>query len=520
MYRILIVDDDNSIRTSLVSMLKKDEDIEIAGFLKDGEEAVRFIHEMNPQIIIFEPTSNYRDGIEFIKKVKSMNENIQIIVLSKYADFNCVRLSMKAGAFDYLLKENLKEKELKYVIDQLKDRCKVDDEIIVQKQADSLDKLKQLLILRKNDHQVGGSTFLQVLQKANLEVLLDSYQIAYFRIDNIHLIYKTKIHNHAKLHEDLNKLFKKTLSNSFKYEVLFISNHSGIIIFNGKNKLRSVNICNIIMKNVAQKLDLDMSITISKVLHNDIDFLLQYEMLLELHEMRFYIGERVLIETEELMKFNILRYDDINFHMDIINSIEQRSFHDLSKLKPIALTYMKEHFIKPMNVLDLFYFIFNVIEGKEMEKGIKVSALMEEEKQKIYMCETMDMLDEILDEIFTSFEQWLCDSSTNRYRQDVIDIIDYIDNNIASKINLKMICDNFNMNESYLSRLFKNQTGKNLIYFINEKKMQKAKQFLQNPNLSIKEVSTMVGIEDQFYFNKVFKKFYDTSPSEYRKNMY
>ena len=66
--------------------------------------------------------------------------------------------------------------------------------------------------------------------------------------------------------------------------------------------------------------------------------------------------------------------------------------------------------------------------------------------------------------------------------------------------------------------MFKNETGKNLIYFINEKKMRKAMELLEDPNMTIKKVANMVGINDQFYFNKVFKKFYHVSPSEYRKH--
>lgn len=43
-------------------------------------------------------------------------------------------------------------------------------------------------------------------------------------------------------------------------------------------------------------------------------------------------------------------------------------------------------------------------------------------------------------------------------------------------------------------------------------------ELLEDPNMTIKKVANMVGINDQFYFNKVFKKFYHVSPSEYRKH--
>ena len=80
-----------------------------------------------------------------------------------------------------------------------------------------------------------------------------------------------------------------------------------------------------------------------------------------------------------------------------------------------------------------------------------------------------------------------------------------------------MLATHFGINESYLSRMFKNQTGKNLIYFINEKKMNKARELLKDPDMMVKEAAYAVGYDDQFYFNKLFKRFFGVSPTEYRR---
>ena len=49
--------------------------------------------------------------------------------------------------------------------------------------------------------------------------------------------------------------------------------------------------------------------------------------------------------------------------------------------------------------------------------------------------------------------------------------------------------------------------------------MKKAKELLEDESFMIKDVAMQVGIDDQFYFNKVFKKVYGMSPSEYRKKL-
>ena len=61
------------------------------------------------------------------------------------------------------------------------------------------------------------------------------------------------------------------------------------------------------------------------------------------------------------------------------------------------------------------------------------------------------------------------------YRREIVEIMDYIEQHITEKITLNSIANQINMNESYISRLFKSETGRNIIQYINVSKMEKAK---------------------------------------------
>ena len=111
------------------------------------------------------------------------------------------------------------------------------------------------------------------------------------------------------------------------------------------------------------------------------------------------------------------------------------------------------------------------------------------------------------------------DSSSSKYRREITEVMDFVEKNYHQKLNLKMLAETLDMNESTLSRLFKSETGINLNYYMNEKRMKKAKELLQEPAYKIKDVANAVGMEDQLYFNKVFKKYYHVSPSDYRKKV-
>ncbi|MEG0273935.1 MAG: AraC family transcriptional regulator, partial [Longicatena sp.] len=281
--------------------------------------------------------------------------------------------------------------------------------------------------------------------------------------------------------------------------------------------LRVLNICTSIMRNINQYLDMHLSITLSDVLHSFGEFYDSYRSLLSAHERRFYEGDGSLIQMEEEQPFQELNINDIHYHLDILEAMNIKDFDKLSALQDEALAYMREHMIEPHRVLEYFIFILNNIEGNEISKGKKHAIQFDKLATSIRLCETIDKLDEELEESFQEIETWIKDSSANKYRQEILDIIDYIEQNLDKRLTLKMIADDFEMSESSLSRTFKNETGKNLNYYINEMKMKKAMDILTNEPGMIKDVAASVGMDDQLYFNKVFKKFYQVSPSEIRK---
>lgn len=73
------------------------------------------------------------------------------------------------------------------------------------------------------------------------------------------------------------------------------------------------------------------------------------------------------------------------------------------------------------------------------------------------------------------------------------------------------------LEKSYLCRLFKRETGMHIFQYINRYRMEKAARLLQRGNIYVKDVAPAVGIEDPFYFTRLFKKHYGVNPAEYRK---
>lgn len=71
------------------------------------------------------------------------------------------------------------------------------------------------------------------------------------------------------------------------------------------------------------------------------------------------------------------------------------------------------------------------------------------------------------------------------------------------------------LHPAYLSRVFKEETGKNLSAYITDVKMEKAAELLQE-NLRVREVMEQVGYQKSQYFSKIFKEKFGMTPKEYK----
>jgi AraC-like DNA-binding protein len=74
-----------------------------------------------------------------------------------------------------------------------------------------------------------------------------------------------------------------------------------------------------------------------------------------------------------------------------------------------------------------------------------------------------------------------------------------------------------NLSVSHFCFLFKKKTGFPPIEYFNHLKVQKACQYLLFTNLRIKEISQMVGVDDQYYFTRMFTKVMGLAPMKYKE---
>ncbi|MGN0471151.1 MAG: AraC family transcriptional regulator [Acutalibacteraceae bacterium] len=98
-------------------------------------------------------------------------------------------------------------------------------------------------------------------------------------------------------------------------------------------------------------------------------------------------------------------------------------------------------------------------------------------------------------------------------------ILDYISENYMNPITIDELADSVNLSKHYFMRFFKKYMGMTCIEYINDYRLNVATNLLLTTNMQITEVSSSIGITNLSYFNRIFKKKYNMTPKEYRRNI-
>lgn len=103
--RVLIVDDHAVVRQGLRAFLQTQDDVEIAGEAADGDEAIRQVRELVPDVVLMDLVMPKLDGIAAIREMRALSPSTKVLVLTSFADDDKVFAAVKAGAAGYLLKD-------------------------------------------------------------------------------------------------------------------------------------------------------------------------------------------------------------------------------------------------------------------------------------------------------------------------------------------------------------------------------------------------------------------------------
>ncbi len=103
--------------------------------------------------------------------------------------------------------------------------------------------------------------------------------------------------------------------------------------------------------------------------------------------------------------------------------------------------------------------------------------------------------------------------------RDFESLISYINENYSKTLHLEDLSRKFYFNPNYLCMLFRRRLGTTFSEYIKSIRMNKAKELFESKNITVSEVSGLVGYRDYSYFHKTFTAYFGITPAQYKKSV-
>ncbi|MCI9259322.1 MULTISPECIES: response regulator transcription factor [Romboutsia] len=149
---------------------------------------------------------------------------------------------------------------------------------------------------------------------------------------------------------------------------------------------------------------------------------------------------------------------------------------------------------------------------------VHLQSLYNTNLDKIELSNDFNELYNLIFNMIVDYCDTISDHKLKYYSPLVKKAINHINLNLNNDLCVKDLADLFYVSPTYLARLFKKEVNSSIVEYINTQRIKQSTCLLKDSNLPIHQISQMVGISDYNYFSRLFKKYMNKTPSQYRKN--
>lgn len=531
MISVLLVDDELLMRIGLKSMINWEErGFHVIGEAANGKEALEIARRQPPDVIITDIKMPIMDGLELIREATLFLHKCQYVILSCMDEFQYAKEALRLGAADYLIKSDIKQQHLIDVLDTIKkniDKTSLKQHIGTNEQyKQSITYLKETLFkevlsgFRKEEDVVSQMGALSIRVRPEAMVVL---KLKVDQFETIRMKYVEK--DERLLRYAVVNILEEMIPRKWSNEIIVENSAEYLIVMNTQaadaSKLEKADLNRLlekVMSAMKDFLNISISIGVSPIISSFNDLRAAYQEAEIALANHFFEGAGKVIYYEEAVANTQQKHNEF-----VLDKDEERAFklalesHDYNKCqewmeelqKQMHLNLVSERVIRQIYIRVLEWIRSHFPSTPDLIQGSKTSY------EQLLKQETFGHIHEFAKKYF--------DQCIRYSRMLIEDPPSYVDQAISiimkhytEDLSLQAVAGQINVNPSYLSRIFKQETGENFINFLTKVRIDNAKHYLETSNCKVYEVAVKVGYQNTTYFSKIFKKVVGVTPEKYR----
>ncbi len=516
MYQVLIVDDEPILKIAMRSIIPWEEHgFTICGAASNGEEALQLVHDCHPDLVFTDLKMPKMDGLELIRALKAENFPGEILVLSNYEDFDSVREALLLGASDYLLKLKISAELIQNALEKVS--AKLQEKTLQQSPSSNTSLLRQERLEEFFVSKLPAGDFFADDPTGTFAFTAKSCAVLYLSLENQFLA-DSSAFSESQLRSTLMDALQ-----GIAHPFVFAPSRYDRVIVLGEDDITAAGIhVSLLANKIVSRFTLYHSFDPLVLYHDRLpdwdEARSEYHRMSDIVLLRFYS----LSGEADASQIHLMHYIEGEQYKEMARAIYKNGAAQmdasLAMVEALAKRCETDH-VYP-EILQLF--LIKLLDFLEYMTGsVSVDQhdyLMEIKESMRISPNVSELLQNLTSGMHVLFGIGTDAASAAAYKSEVQAAIDYMQHNYQHRITLATIASQVGLSSSYLCKIFKAETGQSITAYLTDLRMAKACELLQGGQYSIKEVAISIGIDDQLYFSRMFRKQYGVAPSEYKKN--
>lgn len=523
MHHILIVDDEFAARETLKCII----DWEKAGFAppvcaRNGKQALELYSQTPFDIVMTDIEMPVMNGLELIEEIKKRNHTQKIVVVSCHEKFEYARRAMQLGIEDYLIKDLINSEELYFQIVNMTAQMNEDLDNQAQAQKEKANRIVERMLAYgtvTEEERAALNSLLKVEHGyllVGLNVVVDSYGKHRYADDREE--WGRKVDRFRSALEAKTMALAAITHDSFFVLTKLVDDFSLLNFYT--NVIQYANRIRKLAKSVGIP---SVSIGISNQSPSLDDLRTLH------HQAERACSMRVVLGLNKNIIYNAIDTSCKAFDKELL---EQRmrdlkvllNDNDLEALQQVEKLYIPDLMDGFMEA-NYFRYVNNRLYGLAMgylyQNNLSVGEVLENGQISLERIEALETASEMSGYFSRLFGELLRhEAETAGAQGDLTERVKrYVEQNYDKEITLSDIADTVHVHKGYLCRAFKEKTGENLMQYVVAKKIEKAKEMLEDQSLKLYEISNALSFATPQYFSMVFKKQTGMTPNEYKKSL-
>jgi two-component system response regulator YesN len=523
MIKVMIVDDEYIIRKGIITSIDwASYDVKIVGEAGNGKEGLEKALVEKPDIVITDIRMPVMDGLELSALLKEKFPGIKIIILSGYDDFSYARQALKLGVSEYVLKPAGAEELIKIIV-------RLKNEIIEESQRIDRE-ISSGLVISKNLPFI-QSRFITSLLKGQLsrdESLFEKaelikidlsgpkYQVLLIDIDDFFLLVEySSADDKELLKSSVMNIAQEVIGSSFTCTVCFSEFDYLIAILNVDKDCDKhiLNTFRVLQDHVKKYLNVSITIAVGGVYGSISDIVRSYNDAISALRSKVHKGKGKIIHIADVDNVNRCFYsiypsDQEKRIIDCLRTLDRDNVYDeIDKLFDKFVNSKTGY--EQIKSICLRMIIVSIASLEEI--GISIDNSYDHNFfEEIDKYETAQDIKTWLKNVYQIFIENIDEKKSQKYKGLVTEAMEYVYNHYSENIKIEDIANRIFVTPNYFSRVFREEIGETFIEWLNKFRVEKAKE------LKTYEIAEKVGYNNYKYFNYIFKRYANCTPSEYR----